>query len=138
MNIIYDFFRYFFHPIPGPKFNYYIPLLIIAAVLIIGGIAMKLYIRKHSSDNKSFRKMFGRVPYQLFWLAFFFLIGLFGRYEKFPLLGARFVLYVTALMAIYLIGKNVYSYVKVYPQQRIQLKETPAQKKYTTEKYSRR
>ncbi len=138
MDLIYDFFRYFFHAIPGPKFSYYLPLLVLAAVLIIAGIVLKMYIRKHSSDNKAFRRMFGHIPYQLIWIAVFFLVSLFGRYEKFPLLGARFVLYITALYAVYVIGKSAYNYVKVYPQQRVQFKETPAQKKYTIEKYSRR
>lgn len=138
MNTILDLLRYFFHPIPGSTFNYYIPLLVLAVLLTIGGIALKLYIKKAGSDNRAFKKLFQNIPYQILWIVVFLLLNLFGRYERFPLLGARFVLYITVLAALYVIGKSIYRYVKVYPTEKLKFKETPAQKKYRIEKHSRR
>lgn len=142
MNQIIDkglsILEYFLYPIPGSKFNYYVTFLVIAAVLAVGGIALKIYIKKTGSENRSFKKLFHNVPYYLFWVVTFLLLNLAARHERFPLVGARFVLYITCLAALYLIGKNLYVFFKVYPTEKNRFKETPSQKKYTIEKHSRR
>lgn len=135
MNTILDILSYFFYPIPGSKFDYYVPVLVIAAILSIFGIAFK-YAMKHS-ENKTLRRLYRNLPYQILWIVILLLLNMFARYERFPLLGARFMLYITALAALYVLGKSIYTYVKIYPRERTMFKETPAQKKYTTEKRHR-
>ncbi len=136
MNTILDILGYFFYPIPGSKFNYYVPVLIIAAILTILSITLKYYLKRHK-ENKSLRRLFHGLPHQIFWVVAFLLLNMFGRYERFPLLGARFVLYITTLAGLYVLGKSIYTYVKIYPKERVAFKETPAQKKYTTGKHRR-
>ena len=137
MDTMLDVLRYFFYPIPGSKFAYYIPLLIFVGLCIAGTIAMKYYIRKQGSENKAFKRTFGHFSYPLLWIAFLLLLNLFGRYERFPLLGSRFVLYIALVWAVYVIGKMVYSALKIYPAEKGRFKETPVQKKYKIEKYAR-
>ncbi len=129
---------YFFSPIPGSNFHYYTLFLIVAGALALLALGLKLYMKKYGSENKAFKRLFHTLPYQLTWVVTFFLLNLFGRYERFPLLGARFVLYITVLASIYLLGKSLYTLVKVYPAEKNRFRETPSQKKYMIGKSSRR
>lgn len=138
MNNILKVLDYFFNPIVGSKFHYYVPLLVIAGLLIVSGIALKFYMGRHVAEKKTFKKLFHHVPYHFFWIAAFFLANVFGRYEGFPLLGARFVLYIISLALIYVIGKNIYIYVKIYRTEKTKFRETPAGKKYTIGKHAHR
>jgi hypothetical protein len=138
MKVIINFLRYLFHPIPGSPFQFYTPLLIFAASLIIAGIIAHYWIKKNGQDNRAIKRLFGGLPRASYWCAALLLANLFGRYERFPLLGARFVLYGILLLAFFVYGKTIYRYIKIYPQEQERFRETPAQKKYTIEKYARR
>lgn len=139
MNTVLKLIRYFFHPIPGSPFQFYIPLIILAVLLIGLGVAVRYYIKKKKREDKAFRKLFGGLSISCYWFAALILGNLFGRYERFPLLGARFILFGTIILALYTFGKAIYRYKKVYLQHNVHhTTATPAQKKYTIEKYSRR
>lgn len=139
MNTVLNLIRYFFHPIPGSPFKFYIPLLIIAALLVLFGIGIRYYLKKKGRDDKPLKKLFGNLPFACYWFAAFILGNLFGRYERFPLLGARFVLYGTAIIMTYTFLKALYRYKKTYSKQAAHhVTGTPVRKKYTIEKYSRR
>lgn len=139
MNIILRLIRYFFHPIPGSPFDFYIPLMVVAAALIALGVGIRVYIKRRGKEDKAFKKMFHSLPFACYWFAALILGNLFGRYERFPLLGARFVLFGTLILALYTLGKALYQYKKVYPTHIAHhTTGTPVQKKYTIEKYSRR
>ena len=141
MNTIYSFLRYFFQPrpgIPGSPFRFYVALFIVVGLLIAHGIFVKWKIKKFGHGNRTFKRLFGHLVEASYWFASLILLNIFGRYERFPLLGARFVLYSTLLIALYVYGKAVYKYFKIYPAEKSHFKELPAQKKYTIEKYSRK
>lgn len=139
MNVILNLIRYFFHPIPGSPFDFYVPLIIVAILLVLLGVGIRYYIKSRGKEDKAFKKLFHNLPFSLYWFAGLILGNLFGRYERFPLLGARFVLYGTIILAVYTLGKAIYQYKKVYPTHIAHhVTGTPVQKKYTTEKYSRR
>lgn len=128
-------FDYFFRPIPGSPFRFYIPLLILGIVILIGGGIMMRILRKKKED-RSFKKLFSAIPGQCFWIGILLLLNIGARYERFPLVGARFLLYIVLGSLIYCSLKHLYNYVKKLPKLREQFKETPAQKKYTTQKYN--
>lgn len=137
MTQFFNILRYFFYPIPGSKFQFYIPLLVIAGLILLLAAAIKWKVKKDGRNDRAFKKLFEAKPYGLFWLAFLLLASLFGRYERFPLLGSRIVLYIICLASIYIIGKLGYLYFKRYPREREKFREAPSQKKYTIEKFSR-
>lgn len=139
MSTVLKLIRYFFHPIPGSPFQFYLPLIILAILLIGLGVAIRYYIKKKKREDKSFKKLFGGLPIASYWFATLILGNLFGRYERFPLLGARFILFGTIILALYTFGKAIYQYKKVYLKHSVHdVTTTPVQKKYTIEKYSRR
>lgn len=125
---------YFFRPIPGSPFRFYIPLLILAILILIGGIMMMKILRKKKED-RAFKKLFSGVPGQCFWIGIIILLNIGARYERFPLVGSRFVLYIVLGFFVYFSIKYIYNYRKKLPKLREQFKETPVQKKYTTNKY---
>lgn len=134
--------RYLFHPIPGSPTKFfgigiYIPLLIVAGILLIGAICGKWYMKKKGRDDRAFKKLFGSAPYTLLWLAILLLLNVFGRYERFPLLGARFVTYTLGIIIVYKAYRYISNYIRVYPAEQERFKEGPTQKKYTMEKYKR-
>lgn len=126
---------YFFRPIPGSPFRFYIPLLILAILILIGGIVMMKILRKKKED-RAFKKLFSRIPEQCFWIGIIILLNIGARYERFPLVGSRFVLYIVLGFFLYYCVKHIYNYRKKLPKLHEQFKETPVQKKYTTNKYT--
>lgn len=132
--------RYLFHPIPGSPTKFfgigiYIPLLVVAGILLIVAGYGKWYMKKKGRDDRAFKKLFESAPYTLLWLAILLLLNVFGRYERFPLLGARFVTYALGIVIAYKAYRYISNYLRVYPKEQERFKELPTQKKYTTEKY---
>lgn len=125
---------YFFRPIPGSPFKFYIPLLILAILLIGLGIYMKKEIKKQK-ENRAFKKLFNAVPAQCFWIGALLLLNIGARYERFPLVGARFILYIILGFLIYYTIKHIRNYRKKYSKLQEEFKEKPEQKKYTINKY---
>lgn len=125
---------YFFSPIPGSPFNFYIPVIILAAVLVIGGFMMGKTIQK-KKDDRAFRKIFAGVPATSFWIAFGLFLNIGSRYERFPILGSRFVLYGILGILIYEAYKYIKKYRKDYKRMQMQFHETPQERQYTTHKY---
>ncbi len=125
---------YLFRPIPGSPFNFYIPLIILAVLLIAAGFLTMRFLRQRKED-RAFRKLMADVPAKCFWIGFLILLNIGARYERFPLVGARFVMIMILAYALYSIWKHVRDYRKKLPMMREQFKESPMQKKYTTKKY---
>lgn len=125
---------YLFRPIPGSPFQFYIPLLILGILLIAAGFAIIRLVRKRKED-RAFRKLMAGVPTQCFWTGFLILINIGARYERFPLVGSRFVMFLILGYAVYAVCKNIHNYRKKLPIMREQFKESPVGKKYTTKKY---
>lgn len=125
---------YFFRPIPGSPFNFYIPLLVAGILLIAFGIYMARKLHKEK-DDRAFKKAFSAIPRTSIWLAASLLLNIGARYERFPLVGSRFVLYITLGFLGYYMAKYLKIYKKEYPKLQEQFRETPMQKRYTTKKY---
>lgn len=137
MTKLLNVIQYFFHPIPGSPFKFYVPLMVLVGLLVALGIAARYYIKKVGREDRAFKKLFSHIPSSCYWIATFLAANLFGRYERFPLLGARFVLFAIVFALAYIIGKAVYTYKNVYKKlPTTHTKETPAGRTYTTKKYS--
>lgn len=107
------FLSYFFTKIPGSDFNYYIPLLVVAVLLFLAGIVLK----NLSSKNKALRRTLKKTPSHLTWLGIVLALLLAFRYEMIPYFSIRFFLFLTILLILFVVGKCVYLYVKVYPKE---------------------
>ena len=126
---------YLFRPIPGSEFDYYIPFAILGVLLILAGFAAMKYLHMRKED-KALRRVFTSVPTHAFWTGFLILMNLGARYERFPLVGSRFVLFLTLAFLVYSIVKHAIAYQKKLPEVRAQMHHVaPQGQKYTTAKY---
>lgn len=107
MNVL----NYIFTPTPGLYFKYYIPFLILAGLLFIGGIVLN----KMASKNKALRRTFKKTPGQLTWLGIILGLLLAFRYERIPFFSMRFVFFIVLILILVVIVKNIRRYMKVYP-----------------------
>ena len=106
MNVL----SYIFTPTPGLYFKYYIPFLILAGLLFIGGIVLN----KMASKNKAIRRTFKKTPGQLTWLGIVMGLLLAFRYERIPFFSMRFVFFIVLILILIVIAKSVQKYLKVY------------------------
>jgi len=121
MEFIKNVFKYFFSPAPGSEFSFYIPVIILAVLLIIGSVVFSIiYKKKKRSDfayKRLFKKLAGRCS--IFAIIFLFLIGL--RYENIPYFAMRLWIYLAAGVFLYF----VYRYAKIlkvdYPKEKANL-----------------
>lgn len=122
MNVL----SYIFTPTPGLYFKYYIPFLILAGLLFIGGIVLN----KMASKNKAIRRTFKKTPGQLTWLGIVLGLLLAFRYERIPFFSMRFVFFIVLILILVVIGKSVQKYLKVYPIEAKRM-DTPKEAKKT-------
>lgn len=108
---------YFFSPLPGREFLYYIPITILILGLFILSLYLSVYSRKHK-DNKAFKKTFRSYPGKLQLMAV--LLGIYGllRYYYVPLFSMRFLLYVLVAITIYVLYSLIQAYRKKYPMEK--------------------
>lgn len=126
METIKSFLNYLFNTAPGPAFNYYIPILILCAILFLAAIIFsKIYNKKKRADF-AFKRLFKNTGTYLvvFLISFLFLLAV--RYENIPYFSMRFLLYSTIILFLY----TTFHYLKVYKKDYPREKEN-APKLYT-------
>jgi phosphatidylserine synthase len=108
---------YFFSPLPGREFTYYIPLIILIVALLITSIYIPLYIKNHKED-KGFKKVFRGYPATLQLMAFLLALYTLFRYYYVPFFSMRFLLYLLIIVTGYLIYSLIRAYYKKYPAEK--------------------
>jgi len=116
---------YFFTPIPGSHFNYYIPLLIFAILLFLAGTVGKKLISK----NKALRKTIGGKIGTLTWMGLSLALTLGLRHERIPYFSMRILMFIVLVITLIIIGKILYAYIKVYPKIKERIDTPKAEKK---------
>ena len=101
MDTINNIILYFFNPIPGASFQYYIPLYVLTAILIIVAAGIIVY-SKRNKDNKAFKKLFKTYPSKFGIIAGLFIVYLSLRYYSVAFFSMRFLLYLLVGITIYL------------------------------------
>lgn len=107
MEKINTFLKYLFDTTPGSDFGYYIPILVLAGLLIVAGIAIMFIYNKKKRQDFAFKRMFKNTSRNLvlFGILFLFLIG--TRYENIPYFGMRFLLYISLLGLAYMLFRYI-------------------------------
>jgi uncharacterized membrane protein SirB2 len=108
---------YFFSPLPGRDFDYYIPLIGLIAAILIASFYISIYIKKNK-DNKAFKKTFRGFPSKLQLMAFLLGIYVLFRYYYVPFFSMRFILYILILITFYLLYLLAQAYRKTYPAEK--------------------
>jgi hypothetical protein len=117
---------YLFTPIPGSSFNYYIPLLIFAVLLFLTGTAGKRLISK----DKALRKSVGQKIGTLTWMGLSLALTLGLRHERIPYFSMRILMFIVLVITFIVLGKILYTYIRVYPKIKARI-DTPKEQKKT-------
>ena len=118
MNIITDFLKNLIDINPGSQFKFYIPMIILGAVLIIGAIAFGIVYKKRKNHDFAFKKLFKKTSGRLFWLGSLILLLTLIRYENIPYFSMRLLLYLSLILIAYSVYRMAYVYKMIYPKER--------------------
>lgn len=138
-----NFIKYLFNTNPGTEFKYYLPLGILVAILIIGGVALSvIYDHKKHSDF-AFKRLFRKTSLKLFLSGILFLFLMGVRYENIPYFSMRIWLFLGLLILAYFIFKLIGTYLVEYKKEKLNTHhssvttETREVKKYLPNKKKR-
>ena len=110
MEYISSAFKYLFNSNPGTAFEYYVPLLILASVLVISSIIFSAYYKKRKKVDFAFKRLFKSLSNRLMLFGILLFVLIAVRYENIPYFSMRIWLYILLLVLLYFI----YRYLKVY------------------------
>jgi len=105
---------YFFSPLPGSNFLYYVPIGILIVLLLSGSIFLSVKTKKGKED-KAFRKTFRSFPGKLQLLSFLLALYLLFRYYYVPFFSMRFLLLVLLFSTAFVLYLLLKAYRQVYP-----------------------
>ena len=125
---------YLFSPVPGSTFNYATIIYSYAVALIVIAIALKIIIVV-KKRNKAFRRVYKRTPGHFIWIAITLIIFTSSRTNAVPYLSMRFILYITLIISLFLVGYNIYQFFTTYPEIK-KLKAKKKKRKAKKKKYS--
>src|SRR3989339_1357590 len=113
-----QFINYLFAATPGHQFKFYIPLIILGALLIIGALFFVYIYKEKRKIDPTFRRLFKKLSSRMTLFGFLFLILVAIRYENIPYFAMRFWLYLVGLFFLYVAYKYLYAYIKVYSKEK--------------------
>lgn len=138
MNSIKSIFSYFFSPVPGPQFKFYIPLIILIIALIAGGIAFSIFYKKKKKEDLAFKRLFKNTSKRLILFGILFLVLIMSRYQQIPYFSMRILIYISLAALMFFTYKTVKTAKIEYPE-KISQKSTNkrSDRKYTAKKKKR-
>lgn len=110
MESIKNIVKNLFAADPGPTFKYYMPLLVLAVLLILWGVVFSNIYDKRKKNDFAFKRCFKNLSKLMVLFGCLFLVLLAVRYEGIPYFSMRLWLYASTLVFLYL----VYHYIQVY------------------------
>lgn len=135
MNYITSTLSYFFNTAPGSEFRYYIPLLILAGVLIIGSVVFSVIYSKKKKTDFAFKRLFKKLSGRFILIGILLLLLIALRYENIPYFSMRFFMYLLLLFFAY----SIYQYIKIakvdYPREKENVKNLIAKSSKETPRY---
>lgn len=135
MNTISSLFYYFLSPNPGSQFKFYIPMIILVALLIIGGIVFSVIYKKRKKKDLAFKKLFQKTATRSVLLGILFLVLTLVRYESIPYFSMRIWLYLSFLLLLFFLYTTIKTFKVKYPKEKENLeKRSHHMKKRETEK----
>lgn len=138
MNSIKSMFYYFFAPVPGSQFKFYIPLIILIVVLIAGGIAFSIFYKKKKKEDLAFKRLFKNTSKRMILFGILFLVLIMSRYQRIPYFSMRILIYVALTALIFFTYKTVKTAKIDYPESISRKKSNKkTNKQYTATKKKR-
>ncbi|MFA5947916.1 MAG: hypothetical protein WC806_03020 [Candidatus Gracilibacteria bacterium] len=117
MATLNSFISYLFAATPGHQFKFYIPLIVLSALLIIGALFFAYIYKEKKKIDPAFRRLFKKLSSRMTMFGFLFLTLVAIRYENIPYFAMRFWLYLVGVIFLYVAYKFLYAYIKVYPKE---------------------
>lgn len=137
MQTIKAFLSYIFSPSPGPQFNFYIPFIILVAILFITTIAFSVIYKNKKKEDFAFKRLFAKTSKRLLWLSFIFLFITAARYENIPYFSMRLWMYLALLLLGFFLYKTITVFKNDYPREKenVEHKMAVNKKKGTESRY---
>ncbi len=138
MDKFQSILSYFFVAAPGSNFKYYIPVGLLAAVLIIGGLVFSKIYNQKKKTNPAFKNTFKKVSKHSVLMGLLFVFLMVVRYERIPYFSMRIWIYVSLLFLAFLVYKHVKAFKVDYPRELENTKliqKTTEQRKSEQSKY---
>ena len=135
MEYISSTFKYLFNSNPGTAFKYYVPMLILASLLVVGSIAFSAYYKKRKKVDFAFKRLFKSLSNRLMLFGIFLFILIAVRYENIPYFSMRIWLYILLLVLLYFVYRYLKIYKVKYPKEKINADAKKHQVKKEENKY---
>lgn len=119
---------YLFDITPGRRFTFFMAFMIFFVIVFFGGIILKQILRY--KKDRVLKKMFRRYPKRFLGIAITGIILLIMRQQGIPLISMRFLLMINVALVFFLMGRMIYVYRKIYPQEVKAHEERREKKKY--------
>ena len=126
------FFSYFFSPLPGTKFAFYWPSLTLFLILLAGSLVLYILVKK--LKNPAFKRVYGDAPSALFSLGLIWGFIIFSRYENIAFFSMRFLMYITLVVLLVWVAKQVYRFFNSYKKESARLEQARKTPKYSFKK----
>ncbi len=132
---VMEWLKYIFNLNPGQQFRFYIPLFIIAGLLMLGSIAFAFIYKSRKDNDFAFKRIFKNTGKKLFWTGFLFLFLTTVRYEAIPYFSMRFLLVVAFGVLAYILYTTIKDYKVVYPREKQNVSEKLSKASQSKNKY---
>jgi|GEM_PF-1386440 len=137
MSFITTVIQYFFSPLPDGPFRYMYFFIVLAAVSLIGGIALTVYLKKQK-DDKIFRKLFRDLPGKLILIGVLEGLYVIMRWQRLPYLSMRILNDMLLVYVVYVVIHYAQLYLKVYPTEKKHHHEQIKKNQYLPRKNGKR
>ena len=124
---------------PGSGFRYYAVLISLYSIVLIAAIVTSRYL-KHArrTNNPIAKNLFSGAPAHFYYLSFAGFATVIFRYENVPFFSMRALMFVVLILTILFLGKHIYNYYMIYPQERAKYEKRPTQDRYLPKKKKRK
>lgn len=122
MEKIKSFFKYLFDTTPGKEFEYYIPMIMLIALLIVGAIVFSYIYSNRKNHDFAFKRLFKKTSTHLTLLGLFFTALTVFRYENIPYFSMRIWLYLGFTLLAYFIYANFRKFKTDYKREKENVK----------------
>ena len=107
MEKIKSFFKYLFSINPGKEFEYYIPMIVLIAILIAGSIVFSYIYTNRKNHDFAFKRLFKKTSTRMTLLGLLFAALTVFRYEKIPYFSMRIWLFLSFALLAYFVYANI-------------------------------
>ncbi|MDA1060257.1 MAG: hypothetical protein O3B47_00495 [bacterium] len=135
METIKSILGYLFDKAPGKEFSYYIPMVILILVLILGGIIFSAIYKKRKRDDFAFKRLFKKTGSNLVIFGIIFILLTLIRYENIIYFSMRIWLYLSLMGLLYFLYKTIHTYKVSYPKEKRNVQTRQVHTKKEERKY---